>query len=213
VSLTFSTLKTQILGDTHRSDLSGVVANFVRQAEGLIYRRLRCAEMITRVDLTDADRVTADEGFYTLPSDYLEARAFYLKDTTNGDVLLEPVSLAELRRYSSSANVRQYTVISDREVEFRGVPSTSDELELIYFARPAAFSADGDDNSILTRHEAIYLHASISMLYAYTQDLELSASHGQIALDAIETLNEQAGRMIGGNNTLGYYDLNSWGAR
>jgi len=103
MSLNYGTLKSQILEDSHRSDLSSKVDDFVRQAEGVIFRRLRCAEMITRVDLVDADRVTADEGFYLLPTDYLEERSIYLNGST--PVALESVSLAELRRYSGSAPV------------------------------------------------------------------------------------------------------------
>lgn len=213
MSLNYGTLKSQILEDAHRPGLTAKVDDFVRQAEGVIYRRLRSAELITRVDLTDADRVTADEGFYTLPSDYLEERSFFLLSSSYGDIQLESVSLAELRRFSGSTPVRHYSIISSSEVEFRGVPSTSDSIELIYFARPAVFSSDTDTNNILTNHEAIYIHASLSVLYQYTQDLELSQVHGQIAADAIDTLNEQTGRMLGGARTAGYYDFNSWDGR
>lgn len=211
MSLNYGTLKTQILEDAHRTGLTTKVDDFVRQAEGVIFRRLRCAEMITRVDLTDSDRVTADEGFYTLPSDYLEERALYLNGSTN--YALESVSLAELRLVSGSAPVRHYTVISDGEIEFRGVPSTTDTIELIYFARPAALSDDADTNDILTRHEAIYIHSSLAALYNYTQDLELAQVSSQIAAEAIEQLNQQAGRMLGGARTAGAYCLSSFGAR
>jgi hypothetical protein len=104
-------------------------------------------------------------------------------------------------------------VIADDEVEFRGVPSDTATIELIYFARPAALSDDADTNSILTRHETIYLDASKSALYAYTQDAELAGAHADAALAAIEALNEQAGRMLGGARTNRGYDLSSWGAR
>lgn len=211
MSLNFGTLKTQILEDAHRPDLSTKVDDFIRQAEGVIFRRLRCAEMITRTDLDDTDRITADEGFFTLPSDYLEERSFFLNGST--PVALESVSLAELRRYSGSAPVRHYTIISDGEVEFRGVPSATDTIELIYFARPAALSGDADTNDILTRHETIYINAALSALYTYTQDLELAQIGGQVANDAIETLNEQAGRLLGGARTAGAYDLSSFGGR
>lgn len=212
-ALNYGTLKSQILEDSHRADLSSKVDDFVRQAEGIIYRTLRAAEMITRVDLTDADRVTAGEGIYTLPTDFLEDRAAFLINTTSGDIALERVSLAELRRFAGSTTVRHYSILSSTEIEFRGIPSADEDVELIYYARPAAFSADADTNDILTYHEALYLHASLSMLYTYTQDLELAQAHGQIALDVVEDLNEQAGRMIGGTNTAGYYDLSSWGPR
>lgn len=210
MSLNYGTLKTKILNDTHRGDLTAEVADFVRAAEGVIYRRLRCSEMITRVDLTDSDRVTVDEGFFTLPSDYLEERAFFLD---GGKIMLESVSLAELRGVDGSAPVRHYAVISDGEVEFRGVPSTTNTLELIYFARPAAFSADPDVNDILTRHETIYLDAAKAELYLFTQDLELSQAHGAAALAAVEALNEQGGRAIGGARQNAGYCLSSFGSR
>lgn len=213
MSLNYGTLKTQILEDSHHTQLTTKVDDFVRRAEGVIYRTLRAAELITRVDLTDSDRVTANEGFYTLPSDYLEERAFFLIDATNGDRQLESVSLAELRHYSGGSQVRHYSVISQSEVEFRGVPSTTQSIELIYFARPTAFSSDSDVNAILTNHESIYLDASLSALYAYTHELELASAHAAAADAAIEALNEQTGRLLGGARTAGYYELNSWGAR
>lgn len=211
MSLTYSTLKAQILEDSHRSDLSLKVDDFVRQAEGQIFRMLRAAEMIKRVDLDDTDRVTVDEGFYTLPSDYLEQRSLYLNGSNPR--ALESVSLAELRQVSGSNQVRHYSVISDSEIEFRGVPSTDDTIELIYFARPAVLVDDDDTNSILTRHETIYLNASLAALYNYTQDLELAQKAQDTADAAITTLNEQAGRLLGGARTYGGYNLSTFGAR
>ncbi len=213
MSLNYGTLKTRVLADAHRPELTAEVAGFVRSAEGMIFAKLRSAELITRVDLTDSDRVTADEGFYTLPLDYLEERSFFLISSENGDKQLESVSLAELRRFRSGSQVRHYSVISQTEVEFRGVPSTTESIELIYFARPTAFSGDSDVNSILTNHENIYIDAALAALYRFTQDVELASGHQDAADAAIENLNEQSGRVLGGARTAGYYDFNSWGAR
>ena len=211
MSLNYGTLKTQILEDAHRPGLTSKVDDFVRHAEGMIARRLRCTEMITRVDLTDSDRVTAGEGFFTLPSDFLEDRSLYLEGSPQ--VRLEKTSLSELRTLSTSAPVRYYGIVSDDEIEFRGIPSDTATLELIYFARPAAFSADGDTNEILTNHEIIYLAGALNALYAYTQDRELAADAGNVFLDAVETLNEQAGRAFGGTRGRGFYELSSWDGR
>ena len=211
MSLNYGTLQTLILSTAHRPELTAEAPDFVRYAEGVIARRLRCAEMLTRVDLTDSDRVTADEGFFTLPSDFLEERSFFLEGTPS--YWLEKVSLAELRQLSGSSPVRWFNIISPSEVEFRGVPSTSATIELIYFARPAAFSASGDENASLTNHEGIYLDLGLEALYKWTQDLELAAVHSESALLAIEALNEQAGRMVGGQRTRGYYSLSSYGRR
>lgn len=208
MSLNYGTLKTKIITESHLTSITDAqAAEFVRQAEGVIYRTLRAAEMITRATLTSADIVTG--GIYSLPSDYLEARSVFRES----DTFLESVSLYELRSYASTSPVRHYCVLSDREIEFRGVPSTSDEFELVYFARPAAFSDNADQNSILTRHEAIYFHASMTQLYLFTQDLELASAHSDIAANAIENLNQQAGRLLGGKRTRGGYAFTSFGAR
>ncbi len=211
MSLTYSTLKLQILADAHRPELGDAkAADFVRKAEGIIARRLRAAEMLTRVDLTDSDRVTVDEGIYTLPSLFLEERAIYRV----GDSLpLEKTALAELRRRDGGTPVRQFCPLSKTEIEFRGIPSTTDVLELIYFARPATLASDLDTNDILTFHEEIYIAAGMSALYLFTQDVELAAAQGQIANDAIEALNEQAGRLLGGGQTAPGYNLCSWSNR
>lgn len=210
MSLDYTTLQAQIVSDTHRTDLTARVPDFIRQAEGVINRRLRCKEMLKRVDLTDTDRVTADEGFYNLPADFLEWRSFFIEG--NYQRQLTPVSLAQLRTYSKGSRVDWFTVISDGEVEFRGVPSTSDIIELVYFARPDALTVTST-NDILTRHEVIYLSAAKSALYTFTQDLELASVHGQIADDAIDALNDATDEMLGGAETAPSNCFQSSGAR
>lgn len=211
MSLDYSTLKTQILADAHRTNLGDAkAADFVRQAEGVIRRELRATEMITRVDILDADRVTVDEGIYTLPTDFLEDRSLHLNGADQVD--LEAVSLTELRKVRGSTPVRQYTILSKTEIEFRGVPSDTATIELVYFAAPATLTNPTDDNPILIEHESIYLHGGLAALYEFTQDLELRDTAAATMADAIETLNEQAGRLIGGANTYGAYCLSSFGS-
>jgi hypothetical protein len=211
MSLNYGTLKTQILEDSFRTAstvITNKVDDFVRQAEGIIARRLRAAEMVTRVDLDDTDRVTAGEGFYTLPTDFLEARSFYLN--ASDPVYLENVSLLEIRSIDSTAPVRYWSPISKTEVEFRGVPSTTDTMELIYFARPAAFSSDSDTNDILTNHESLYINLSLAALYTYTQDLELAQVAATAGDQEITALNEQTGRLLGGGRTRGFYNMSPY---
>lgn len=211
MSLDYSTLKTQILSDAHRLDLGDAkAADFVRQAEGIIYRTLRDASQIARVNIVDADRVTVDEGFYNLPADFLEHRAIYLLGANQK--ALDAVSAAELRQVTGQSNVAQFSILSKTEIEFRGVPSDQQEMELHYFARPATLTNPTDDNAILIENESVYLDAGLAALYGFTQDLELRDTHAAALGETIETLNEQAGRLIGGANTHGYYCLSSFGS-
>lgn len=207
MSLTYSTLKTQILADGHRTDLSdSKAADFVRQAEGVIARRLRCAEMLTRATIDETDRVSS--GIYTLPTNCLEVAQIWTSD----DRELTKIGLSELRKYSASIDPKFFCPLSSSEIEFRGVPGTDAELEALYFARPTALSGASDTNDILTNHETIYLHAGLSALHTYSQDLELAQVAAGIAEAAIETLNEQAGRLLAGGRAEGFYNLSSFGS-
>jgi hypothetical protein len=84
------------------------------------------------------------------------------------------------------------------QMEFRAVPGTDAEIELEYFARPAALADDADTNRLLEAHEGVYLHAALFQLYKHTQDLELAQAELDTWTDAVGKLNEQAGRYLGG---------------
>lgn len=208
MSLTYSTLKLQVLADAHREELGDTkAADFVRQAEGVIARRLRCTEMMTRTSFEEANRVT--DGIYSLPGDYLEDGIIW---SSNGRTPMDKVGLAELRKYSAQLTPTIYSPLSKTEIEFRGTPGTDASLPYIYFARPTAFAADLDVNSILTNHETIYLHAAQSALYTFTQDLELAGVAAGIAEAAIESLNEQASRLLASARTEQAYCLDRTGS-
>lgn len=209
MSLNYGTLKTKILDDAHRPDLGDAKAvDFVRFAEGEIARRLRATEMIKRSTLTDGERVTAGFGIYTLPTDYLEERVVRRAD----GLKLDKESLSGLRNFDGGTALLSYAPISKTEIEFRGVPSVTETIELTYFARPATFTLDPDVNLLLTDHESLYVDAGLQALYIFTQDRELASDHAGLALDTIETLNEQAGRLLGGAETDPGYCLSRSGS-
>ena len=208
MSLNYGTLKTRLRTLAHRGTeiADEQLADFVRQAEGVIARELRCAEMLTRSTLTDSDRVTG--GIYSLPDDYLEDRAFYTAD--DPAIELQKVGLGELRSHDSSIDPFFYCPLSSTEVEFRGTPGSSAVLTIIYYARPTTFSAESDVNAILTRHEDVYIDTALAALYVYTQDLELAQQRADAANRTIETLNEQASRLLSGARTQQAYNLSSY---
>src|SRR5690606_32662460 len=91
----YAALKAAVLSETHRPDLASEVEGFIRRAEGMIARRLRAVEMITQVTLSEAQRV--DAGVYTLPDDFLEARAVWVPTHSGRSRWIEQRSLAEIR--------------------------------------------------------------------------------------------------------------------
>lgn len=195
--MNYGQLKTAVLSDSHRPDLSSEVARFVREGEGMIRRELRAYELSTTLDETD--RVS--EGVYTLPSTLLEVRAVYTEDAPAG---AEQVSLAAIRRRDASGSVLQYAVRGN-QIEFRGVPAEDEEIELLYLGWPAALAVDADTNDLLTLHEVIYKSSALFSLYQHTQDVELAQGQLDVFMDAIEKLNEANGRKQGGAVVAGAY--------
>lgn len=201
--MNYGELKTAVLAYAHRPDLTAEVAGFIRLAEGMMARELRTAEQAASTTLAEADRVS--EGTYALPATCLEVRAVFLLTDTRPQAL-EQVGLAAIRARASSSQVAQFAVRGE-QIEFRGVPATDSEFEVEHLARFAALSSDTDTNDILARHEALYLYGALFHLYQFTQDLELASAAVDTFRGALERINEQAGRKLGGASIAGAYNL------
>jgi hypothetical protein len=199
--MNYGELKQAILDDTHRPDLSTHVARFVRQCEGLIRRDLTAYELSTTLD--DTDRVSG--GIFSTPARILIVRSIHLQGR-QGDAL-QRVSPGQIRRLDTTADVVQYAQYADGRFEFRGTPGAADVFDLSYFGTPAPFSADGDENDLLTDHETLYMAGAKFFLYLHTQDRELANDELDIYNGVIDTLNEQAARKIGGANIAPAYNF------
>lgn len=197
--MNYGELKTAVLSDSHRPDLSGEVARFIREAEGMIRRELRAFPVTAT--LTDSDRVSG--GVYNLPTGLLELRAIYAN--AQGDAL-EQVSLSAIKRLSTSADPFQYAVRGNT-IEIRGTPATGAELPIEYLGHPAPLENDEDTNDLLEQHETLYKSASLFHLYKHTQDLELAQGELDTYSDVLEKLNEQFGRKAGGASIAGAYNF------
>lgn len=207
-ALTFGTLKTLILNRAHRTDLSGDVADFVRQAEGMIRREL-VAYPLTK-NLTDTDRVSG--GIYTLPIGLLQVREIWTADSQGNSYALEPVGVTSIREeLDLSAPVIQWAM-RGTQIEFRGSPAAASTLEMLYYGTPDAFAADGDTNDLLRDHEALYLDAGLMQLYTHTEDVELADKAEGRFNTAIEKLNQQYGRKVGGARPAAAYDFSPSGS-
>lgn len=203
-----SELVTLILGESHRSDLAANVGDFIRGAEGMIARNVRATEIIETYTLTDSDRTVAGAATYVLPSGFLAARALWIPSTDGRSIELESKSLFELRRLSSGASVSWYA-IRGANVEFRGTPAESAEIELDYYNRPAPLLLDTDTNDLLDEHEELYVSASLFFLHRYAQDFETAQGYLDSFNAAYKSLNEAAAHKIGGMSVAPVYNFHS----
>lgn len=192
--MNYGELKTAVLSDCHRSDLSAEVAGFVREGEGMIRRGLKYALALTAT-LAEVDRDS--EGVYTLPAGVLIVRAVHTTDATGRSYPLNQAALGAIRTLPASAPPLEFCVVG-ATIEFRGVPDEDAELELHYMGMPAALSVDADTNDLLTDHETLYKSAASFYLYKHTQDLELAQGELDTFTAVLDQLNEHEARKLGG---------------
>jgi hypothetical protein len=199
---TYAELQTAIIEDTHRADLTSLLPRFIRLGEGLIRRDLRAYELLATLD--DTDRVTAGEGVYTLPGTAVDIRSIHLVGR-QGDALMRVMPNA-IRRLDTAADVVQYCQHGDGTIEFRGIPSTTQEFEVRYFGMPAPL-ADVNTNTLLTDHEGLYQAAATYYLYLHTQDRELAQDQANTFDAVMERINEMMARKIGGGAVAPTYNF------
>lgn len=200
--MNYGELKTAVVEGAHRSDLLADAPGFIRECEGMLRRTLKYAVPLTAT-LDEDDRVA--DGVYTLPSGLTLVRYVRVADGTRKRTL-EQKSFGEIATLPSNASVLWFAV-DDTTIEFRGVPDTDAEIELKYMGAPAALSDDEDTNDLLTNHETIYLSGSRFFLYKHTQDVELAQGELDTFTAAVETLNEQQARKLGGASVRRVYSF------
>lgn len=201
--MNYGELKTAVAEYSHRPDLAARIPGFIRLAEGLMARELRSMEQVTRLTLAEADRVA--DGLYALPASVLEIRAVW-HDLAGRTIALEQISPSQIRRRNSSTRPTQYAVLASG-IEIRGVPPVDAEFQVEYLSRFEMLQDDADTNALLTAHEALYLYGALFHLYQFTQDLELASAAIDTFQGAVDRLNEQAGRKMGGASIAGAYNL------
>lgn len=174
--MTFAELKQEILDIaklTTADTVGARVARFVTRAREMIATHVRALEMVTSGQVLEADRITG--GIYNLPADFLQRVSVFGTHAGQAYQVI-PAAMSQIRSYSTSAPAFWF-VIYGRRIEFRGAPDTDAAFDLLYYALPDDFTADGDTNDLLTAHAELYLHGALHWLYLDAHAPELAAAH------------------------------------
>lgn len=200
--MNYTELQAAIISDTHRGDLASEVPRFIRECEALIRQNLTAYELVAT--LTDSDRVT--DGLYTLPGRILQIRSVHLVGR-QGDSL-DRVGPGQIRRLDTTADVLMYAQHGDDTIEFRGVPTADESMEVRYYGTPAPLE-DVATNTLLDDHENLYMAGSMYYLYKNEQDRTLQQDNANEFDAIVERINEQMARKIGGQRTAPTYNMSS----
>jgi hypothetical protein len=184
--MTYATLKTDIAAWMHRGDLTSVIPSLVAMAETDIFKTGRPVLRVREMETESALTVTSLAA--TLPSNFLEAR--YIKQDDSGERTLFYRPPEDWTQDHSG----YFTIVGD---EIRLPTGFTVNLNLVYYAKPAALSADGDTNTILEDYYQAYLSASLKYANIYTKDQGTAQIHENALSAFIASANAANRNIIG----------------
>lgn len=204
--MNYDDLKTAVIEDTHRPDLTGLVPRFIREAEGMIRREMTAYILTTTIEEPARQ---ANPNQYTLPTGALIIRRIAVQGQQGSD--LTRIALGNITSYAAAQGLAVYAEPGDGLIEFRGTPPADTIFDLNYFGMPAPLVDDTDTNTLLDENETLYKSAAMFYLYQNTQDRELASDALDVFNGVVSTLNEQVARKIGGAKITASYQFGSGG--
>jgi hypothetical protein len=201
MSLDYTSLQAWVLARSVHAELTTEVVTFIRECETLIRAKVEALEL--RTTLTETDR--SAEGIYNLSGRVREVRAAYATSSAGDSYALENVGVAGIRQLLATSDVFHYAIVG-QTIEFRGVPATDAEIELVIIGWPEALATTAT-NDLLTNYENLYTFGTLHYLYNYTQDLELAADAMNEFTATAELLNKLVRRRIGGGSVVPWYNF------
>lgn len=162
---------------------STVAADIVTLSQALFNSRVRCREMITTADLTPTSNVC------TLPTNYAQWIRVVEKASIRRPLEHITPDQADQRYASRPSGLGCHFMLVGSSLTV--LPLSSNDVELTYYQRLAAFSADEDYDWLLTRYPHIYLCAGQMFAAEFLKDSGEYAKHAQALSAYVDFLNGQ----------------------
>jgi len=186
---TYTELQASVADFLNRSDLTSVIPDFITMCEADINRNLRVHDMVMRT------RAPINSQYVKLPPDFLGMR--------NIDLLTDPVTPMSYKNLQNldihragdpTGKPLYYSVMKDN-LEFAPVPDGEYTVEIVYYRKIPALSADNATNWLLDEHPDAYLYGSLQHSAPYLQAddrIGLWAGKYNQILEQIKKSDEQA---------------------
>ena len=190
---TWTELKTTLANWLNRDDLSATeIPEAIALAERRFQRTLFSPERETEATLSASAETVA------LPADLWGIRAIYL--ATDPRVVLEPMTLAELRNtYSGAATGKpQNYAVRGENLVLGPAPDAAYSIKLTYIQTIPPLGAGQATNWLLTDHPDLYLYGALHALHLLLVDEERAALYDARFRQAAEELNRSAVRRTSG---------------
>jgi hypothetical protein len=174
---------------TGRTDLVGVIPDFIRLAEAKFNREIRAQEMVIRKTTTSAAEVVG------LPADWLQTKNVELI-TSNGPKKLEYVTLdhADDINYARTGLPTYAFTIVGGAIQLVPAPTENQTVQLTYYQKIPALTDIAPTNWLLTKHPDLYLYGALLHAAPYLENDERVQLWGTAVQATIDTLNGVADR-------------------
>ena len=179
----YTELQATVADYLNRDDLTSVIPDFIALAEAEFNRDIRHRRMVTQTSLV------INAQYEDLPTDFLEAKALIVQDTTP--------YLCDFRTMASAADFNWqrdgapgipacYSVVGE-QLQFTPTPDAAYTGTLTYYAKIPDL-ATNSTNWLLTNHPGIYLYGTLLQAAPYLHDDERLVTWGTLLTTALDKL-------------------------
>lgn len=163
----YSTLQSNVQSAIGRTDVPSYVYTLTTSG---INRDMRLLEMLTSTTLYTSGNSA------TLPSDFLAMDSVYINSGGERTRLVPFSEQGQSVRHDASGRPYYYDVVGD-EIVLMPTPDTNYDIEVRYYARLDALSADSDTNDVMTNYPGLYLYGALTHAAIWAQDEGLAQTY------------------------------------
>lgn len=200
----YTTLQSHVTDTLNRSDLAGVVPNFIQQFEAQANRGSRAADGVVipvRI-LVAISPFNISQDNLQLPTDLVELDSWYHDGPTYYGPIINVGSGNELGRLngtSQGTGVPEFFSIAGGRARFSPPPNATFATKLTYWAGVLALSANNPTNWLLTSHPDIYIYGTLLEAAPYLKNDVRIPVWEKLLLDRVEALHQASiAKLMGG---------------
>jgi hypothetical protein len=162
--MTYGRLKSAIANRLGRTNLTGIIPDFITLAESRIYRGFRDIDVsVAPMRIQQMIAVETDT-LATLPIGYLEMSRLTVPTCPKALTYVTPEVFASL----CPAPYPRYYTLQDGGIAIEGGEPTA--FSFSYYKRFPALVEESDTNWLLDNHPSIYLYSALIEAYAHLKD-------------------------------------------
>lgn len=159
----YTDLKAKVASILGRGDLTADIPDFILMCEAKLNRLLKAQSMETK-----SASFSINGEYVNVPSDFIEARHFYITSTSPDAVLryLPPDHMTDL--FDSVGQPAHYSLVGG-QFRFAPAPDATYTATLVYYAKIPAMASNAT-NWLLTAHPDAYVYGSLLEAESHIQN-------------------------------------------